>query len=279
MTKVTNLMNIPTLCEKIGLQPVVKSRVLTFADEYDFASVDHLLREFRCYEKMSEALEELQTQLGEDSDSIKILACMLQASADVYEIYRQKGISDEIYFDTMKCYTRFIDETCRMTGRLYFDRFWWTTRQAGGHLFRIGELEYEMKHLADRVVIGMHIPSDADLSPAAVDRSLQGAKAFFADYYPHLKNAEYRCHSWLMDSTLKGMLNESANIVRFQERFEIFDKGEVSTDFLEWLFHTRKSDAEAPDFSILPENTSLQRNIKKHLVSGGVIRDAYGKLK
>ena len=28
-----------------------------------------------------------------------------------------------------------------------------------------------------------------------------------------------------------------------------------------------------------PELTSLQRNMKKHLLSGGVIRNAYGRLK
>ncbi len=267
-------MNIPTLCERINLQPSVKARVLAFSDEFDFASVDHLLTGFRCYEKMPETLEELRTQLCDDPDSVKILACMLKASADLYELYRQKGIGDDIYFDTMKCYTRFIDETFRMTDRLYFDRYWWTTRQAGGHLFRIGELEYERKHLADRVVIGMHIPSDADLSPAAVDRSLQSAKEFFEAYYPELTNAEYRCHSWLLDGQLKGMLNENSNIVRFQARFDIFDEGEVGTDFLEWLYQTKSA-----DYASLPEYTSLQRNVKKHLLSGGVIRDAYGKLR
>ena len=92
--------------------------------------------------------------------SAKILACMLKASADVYDIYKEKGIGDGIYFALMKCYTRFIDETFRVTGKLYFDRWWWTTRQAGCHLFRIGELEYEMKHIDDSIVIGIHIPSD-----------------------------------------------------------------------------------------------------------------------
>ena len=125
---------------------------------------------------MNEAWLELQTIFGDDEGNIKILTCMLKASADAYAIYKTKGISDKIYFDTMKCYTRFINETYKMTGRLYFDRYWWTARQAGGHLFRIGELEYEMKHIDDKFVISIHIPSDAE-------------------YYPNLANAEYRCHS------------------------------------------------------------------------------------
>ena len=124
-------MEIHTLCDEIQLQPEIKSRVFDFVNAFEFAAVDRQLIALRDYEKMSEALAELQTILGEDTDNIKILACMLKASADLYDIYKEMGISDEIYFATMKCYTRFINETHQMTGRLYFDRYWWTTRQAG----------------------------------------------------------------------------------------------------------------------------------------------------
>lgn len=267
-------MDILTLCNKINLQTEIKSRVLEFADNFDFTKVDKQLKDFLIYEKMNEARLELQAILGEDEDNIKILTCMLKASADIYGIYKTKGISDIIYLDTMKCYTRFINETYKMTGRLYFDRYWWTTRQASCHLFRIGTLEYEIKHIDDKVVIGLHIPSDADFSTSAVDNSLMNAKEFFARYYPNLANAEYRCHSWLLDSQLKGMLNENSNIVSFQNRFEIFDDGEVATEFIEWLYNTKSN-----DYSALPENTSLQRNMKKHILSGGVICNAYGRLK
>ena len=267
-------MDIFMLCEKIKLQSIIKSRVIEFANGFDFSSVAKQLMLFSDYEKMSEALSELQAILGADEDNIKILACMLKASADVYEVYKGKGISDEIYFATMKCYTRFIDETYRMTGKLYFDRYWWTTRQAGCHLFRIGELEYEMKHIGDDIVIGIHIPSNVDFSPFAIDDSLASAKHFFAAYYRELSNAEYRCHSWLLDKQLRKMLKDSSNILSFQNRFEIFNEGEIGTDFIEWLYNTKST-----DYAMLPENTSLQRNMKKYILSGGVIRNAYGRLK
>lgn len=267
-------MNILTLCDNINLQPKIKSQVVSFSNSFDYIAVIKQLNNFKYYDKMSQALAELQTILGEDTDNIKILACMLKASAIVYDIYKEKGISDEIYFATMKCYTRFIDETYRMTGKLYFDRYWWTTRQAGCHLFRIGELEYEMKHIDGDIVIGIHIPSDVDFTPSAMDDSLASAKWFFSKYYPELSNAEYRCHSWLLDRQLKEMLNEGSNILSFQKRFELFDEGEVGADFIGWLYNT-----ESTDYALLPENTSLQRNMKKHILSGGVIRNAYGRLK
>ena len=266
-------MEIHTLCDEIQLQPEIKSRVFDFVNAFDFTAVDRQLIALRDYEKMSEALAELQTILGEDTDNIKILACMLKASADLYDIYKEMGISDEIYIATMKCYTRFIDETYHMTGKLYFDRYWWTTRQAGCHLFRIGELEYEMKHIDDSIVIGIHIPSDADFSPSKVDDSITNARRFFSKYYPELSDTEYRCHSWLLDHHLRGMLNNDSNILYFQNLFEIIDEGEVGSDFLEWLYHTKST-----DYAALPENTSLQKNVKKHLLSGGAIRNTYGRL-
>ena len=140
-------MTLFELCNEIAIQSEIKTRVFDFANRFDFNIVDKQLKNFLVYEKMKEARLELQAILGDDEENIKILSCMLKASADIYDIYKAKGISDKIYFDTMKCYTRFIDETFKITGKLYFDRYWWTTRQAGCHLFRIGELEYEIKHI------------------------------------------------------------------------------------------------------------------------------------
>ena len=114
---------------------------------------------------------------------------------------KSKGISDEVYVETMKCYTRFISETYRMTGRYYFDRQWWTARQAGGHLYRIGELEYELKRLADKQVVDIHIPSDADFSPKAVDESLEMAEGFLRMHYPEMSGCDFTCDSWLLSIT------------------------------------------------------------------------------
>lgn len=267
-------MNIATLCDKINLQPQIKQSVLSFVENQDFQKIDELQKDYFVYDNMKEALNKTRDLLGEDLDGIKILSCMLKASLNAYEVYKEKGISEEIFIATMKCFTRFIDETYRMTGELSFDRWWWTTRQVGCHLFRIGELEYEIKPVDDDVVISLHIPSDADFSPSVVDKSLEDAYKFFEKYYPALSDAKYICHSWLLDRQLQSMLNSDSNIASFQNRFEIVDEGEADTEFIEWLYNTKST-----DYSALPENSYLQINVKKHLLSGGVIRNAYGIMK
>ncbi|WP_277239464.1 acyltransferase domain-containing protein, partial [Merdimonas faecis] len=180
-------MEVLELCEKIGLQPEVKKRVEEISKEFDFGAAEEILKDFHDYDKMKEAWMRLEEKIGEDSEHMKILTCMLKASADAYEIYQKKEIEDSIYFATMKCYTRFLEEAYERTGRYVFDRYWWTGRQAGCHLFRIGELEYEIirtdgKSPEGDSGISIHIPSDADFSPACVDESLGAAKHFFAEY-------------------------------------------------------------------------------------------------
>ena len=146
-------MNISTLCDKIELQPYVKKCVLSFVENFDFQMIDKYQMNYYIYNKMKDARRHVQSIIGEDDDGIKILSCMLKASVDSYGVYQNKGIPDDIYFSTMRCFTRFINETYRMTGELCFDRYWWTTRQVGCHLFRIGELEYEIKPLDNDIII------------------------------------------------------------------------------------------------------------------------------
>lgn len=141
-------------------------------------------------------------------------------------------------------------------------------------MFRIGELEYEMKHINDKPVIDIHIPSDADFSKNACDESLNFAHRFFAKFFPEYENCEYRCHSWLLAPELRNMLSPETNIINFQDRFVIVDKGEPDTEFIEWLYNTKSKNYEN-----LPENTSLQRNMKRYLLSGGTICNAVGILK
>ena len=138
----------------------------------------------------------------------------------------------------------------------------------------IPSLEYEIKPIDKNTIIDIHIPSDANFPPFLVEKSLKDAQIFFEKYFPLLSNAEYHCHSWLLDGQLRSMLSNSSNIINFQNRFEILNEGEVDTEFIEWLFNTKSL-----DYTTLPENTSLQRNVKNHLLTGGVIRTPYGRIK
>jgi len=273
-------MTLTELCNKIDLQKEVKITVQNFANNFDFSTINYIFKDFMIYEKMESSLTQLQNILKEDKDNIKILTCMLYGATKSYNFYKEKKIADKIFFDTMKCFTRFINESFSKNKKYYFDRSFWTTRQIGCHLFRIGELEYEIippkqaDNLESETVIGLHIPSDCNFSPESVEQSIQQAKFFFQTHFSILGNPIYQCHSWLLDQQLKDMLKPNSNILSFQKRFEIFNKGNFNTEFIEWVFNTNTT-----DYSTLPEKTSLQKNIKNHILTGGKIYNSFGRLK
>jgi len=78
----------------------------------------------------------------EDNGMVQ-LAVMLAASCRTEERYRQRGIPEEVFLPTMDCFRRFLEETEGHTGQWSFDRGFWTWRQTGGLLFRLGTLEFE----------------------------------------------------------------------------------------------------------------------------------------
>lgn len=91
-------MDILTLCNKIELQTEIKDKVLAFTKDFDFNRIKNQLSDFCIYEKMDDAYRSIQSVLGKDEDNIKILACMLKASADVYDIYKAKYVGERLKY-------------------------------------------------------------------------------------------------------------------------------------------------------------------------------------
>ena len=205
-------------------------------------------------------------------DNYETLSIYLLACLKVYEKYTSLGIDKNIYFDTMRCFTRFIDECKQKTGNYYFDRQWWTYRQVSMKLFRIGELEYEM----DNNLISIHIPSDAVLTRENICKSIISAKKFFKEYYKDYKDSIYICDSWLLSLKLKDYLDENSNILTFQSFFDIVKYDEDNKSFMEWLFKTNDVNL---DINLLKEDTKLQKKIKQALKDNVKIGSAFGKLK
>jgi len=267
-------MTLQEICKGIELQSELEKAVLCFADGYDFGEADGLTAKYRDFSQLNEVTGALKALLGEDKDNVKILACSLKAACNLYEVYKEKGISDEIFFDTMKCFTRFSGECLEKTGRLAFDREWWTGRQIGLHLFRIGLLEFDMKY-GDDPYIGVHIPSDSVLEYGALKASFDSAREFFAKYFPEYKDCEIRCSTWLFAPEVRERLSETSRIRMFGDFFELTPTETKSNSFTIWLFGVE----DTGNYENLKEDTSLQRSMKKFLLEGGKLTVTNGVLK
>lgn len=236
-------------------------------------------------EKWQDARTRLKERYAPDEDGMKILACMMRAMQDSYALYIEEKIPEQIFADTMKCFTRFLKEHEVSFGCCGFDRDFWTGRQLSLLLFRIGELEFEIvseegekaemsqSEKRSPYLLHVHIPSDADLSPECCDESFRMADQFFAEHFPEMAGSKFACDSWLLSPALKELLPEESRILQFQNRFEVKSWNKEEDAYLEWVFKRKDLPLEK-----LPEETSLQRKMKAYVLQGGKIGEAYGEI-
>ena len=269
------MMTVEKLCKLIELQDSVFVRVKDVLMDLDVIKIQDVLADLANPNKAREAYETLKNALGEDTDNMKMLACQLLCAVKLYEYYQEKGITDVIYADTMKCFTRFIGECKVKTGKYAFDRGWWSYRQVSMVLFRIGTLEYELLEEKGTKSIALHIPSDSKMTKENVDASIEMAKEFIAKCYPEYIGCDWTCDSWLLAPKLREVLPDESNIISFQNRFEIKEVFPEAKDIFEWLYKT----AEDADIHSLKEDTSLQRKVKELLLRGEKVGIAFGVMK
>ena len=158
---------------------------------------------------------------GQDEDGTKIL-------------WEELNIARQ----SLKFCTRFLNEYYKTYSCYRFVWGWWFPRQLALLEFRIGALEYEY---CNGQYISLHIPSDADLTPQSVLKSISQFKDFCRQYYPGWEGIQIQCESWMLSPALK---------------YE-------SMAILDWVFPGYNKIPEE-----LPENTSLQTNMKKYLLGG-----------
>ena len=266
-------MDFRSLCGNIDLPEEMRKEAICYYQSGGFDTVRPFVEGLRNMETESNARDKLNRLLDPDPKKAKMLAFMLSCASDLYLWYQEKGISETIFLATMRCFTRFIEECREITGQYAFDREWWTARQISGNLFRIGELEYEMTHVGQKPVISIHIPSDSVLTPQNCSASLESAKAFFAKFFPLYEGKDFVCHSWLLAPELKSLLPPDSNIILFQHRFLLQDVDYSEIECMDWVFKTRNV-----PIAELPENTTLQKNMKRHLLNGGKIGCGRGRL-
>ena len=268
------MKSIFEIIQIINLQEEVASLVISTYNSFNIRKYDEYLQQLLNIQTAPEARISLMTALEPDSNNIKMLTCMLYALSYTYDKYQELGISDDIFASTMKCFTRFIQERWNGYHEWIFDRDWWSYRQIAMTIFRLGELEYEMKNKDNEQYISIHIPSDANLSIEKVGESLTYAKQFFNQYFSDYSNVEYRCHSWLLSPALKNLLPPHSNILKFQSLFTLIKEDYSSSGYIEWVYKRKYQ-----DYQELPENTTLQRNLKQYLISGNVVSIGLGILK
>lgn len=270
----TQIMTLKELCELLELNSEVIQKIIEIDASYDHNKISDIWKKLYFRDSWDEGIATLKTEFEEDVDGMKILTCLLNCALYTYEIYEKRNIPKHIFIDTMKFIPRFLETYKQAYG--YYSFIWahWFPRQLSLQEFRIGELEYEFICEGDECRISLHIPSDAQLKKEYLHTSYSEFKDFVNVFFPKFKDAKVYCNSWLLAPALQNFLSEDSNILYFQNCFDPLKVDEDSLGFMQWLFLKK----ELPIHE-LPEETSLQRAVKSHLIAGKKVGVAHGILK
>ena len=197
------------------------------------------------------------------------------------EYYIEKGVDLSIYDNTVQD-IRYQMNDCKATrnilGVIYIH---WCIGFMKMERFAIGRFQYEIikfgtnyskdgKEInAEHKVLNLHIPGSGEpLNEELALKSFEMAKEFYKGLID--EPMAVKCSSWLLYPEHEQMLSHESNIYRFMQLFDIIDYGiKKNNGDLYRIFGTEEKRVE-----YLPENTSLQRAYKKHLLNGG--KTGYG---
>ena len=259
------------LCRKINMPEEVTQELVSLDRTMEeLPCLDLLMRE----ETRETGLLQLKDALGEDPRGLKRLCCMLRCAKKTEAMYAQLAIPERIYVDTMAAFSRFVREYKQQYGFYGFNRGSWTPRQVSCRLFRIGQLEYELTVLHGAPAVSLHIPTDVDFRPNVLHGSLRDGLEELYRLFPAYRNKTVFCHSWLLSPLLKDLLPATSNILRFQQLFDIVPDTVPCNDVLLWVFQNPNLPKED-----LPENTDLQRKLKRFFLDGGTFCEGRGTLR
>ena len=117
-------------------------------------------------------------------------------------------------------------------------------------------------------VISLHIPVTGKLDDGEIEKSLERATIFFREYFPDYKYKAFVGYSWILDSQVTTLVHPESNIAKFNRRFMKVTEKCPGESVFNFVFLKPNM-----NFSIeeLPENTSLERAIKKHYQDGKAI--------
>ena len=219
------------------------------------------------------------------TSGLLIFMCL---SKHLKELYDEKGISEEIYHNSMLD-LRYKLEECKLVKNIIGSFVaWWFPGFFDMTRFALGRLQFEMstydgepyekngkKLVKGDKVIGVHIPrSETPVTKEATDDAYAQAAKFFIDQIPN-KQVVFVCHSWLLFSDTLEVFPKHSNTYRFIHEFDVtwnsYDKEGVYNDA--WRLFDMDYTGNIEDY---PENTSMRRAYKDFLRSGKKTGEGFG---
>lgn len=200
---------------------------------------------------------------------------VLLAAKPLHYLYAQKGIPDDVYYDTLTDLTCKLWECKKVHNVWGTFVVWWYPHIYACKIVKLGRLEYEpIKFPYDDYkgilkngdqVYSCHIPSSGPVTRESVIESFKLAYEFYED---ELRNGllPVYCSSWMLYPQHKALYGERSNLRSFYELFDIIDAVENTDNHNFWRIFNIEYSPETLDSA--PEDTSLQRSFKSYIKQG-----------
>ncbi|MBE6576980.1 MAG: hypothetical protein E7653_02435 [Ruminococcaceae bacterium] len=277
---------IKTICERLSFP---KEAIDVFETGYNkICTVDGssqlALAKDLFFEGDTVQYRQILKKLSEDSgvhrytvDMIFLLTCTDRAK----QIFDQKGISEEIFRDTMLDLTEKLYECKKLHGVWGTFVVWWYPEFFRAERFTLGRLQFEKREFPfddykgivkkGDTVYNFHVPSKGPLTYDAIIDAFKRAYAFYgvSGIMPIYFS------SWLIYPPHAPLYAEGSNLKKFYELFDILGSkvSEGSREMWRVFFVLPTEDM---DMSTLPEDTSLQRSFKRFLTDGNHMGSGQG---
>ncbi|MBQ8740624.1 MAG: DUF5596 domain-containing protein [Clostridia bacterium] len=233
----------------------------------------------------SKMLEDIKS-LAESANICEYTAYMLLficLAPKLHTRYKQKGISDAVFYDTMADLKYKLEECRLVHGKVGTFVASWYKGFFEMKIFALGRLQFEIKHTwfectvdgvhipKDKKVLSVHIPrTNTRLEHSLVIDSYKQAAEFFKEEFGDII---FICNSWLLYPWNRTVLKDGSNLAQFYDDFTIVSSGEYQNYSEVWrLFDCLYDDN--PDN--LPNDSSLRRAYIERIKSGQPIGHGTG---
>lgn len=254
-------------------------KILNFPTEFD-AQFSELLNG-------SQYLENLSVETFDESkySPEETLVYYLYFCENLEKKYQTAGIERAVLLDTLSDLVIWCKVHNSLTGKIGVAESSWVKRHLSFRLFKLGRLQFcmdefskdydEIKVKKGESVLEIHIPETGKLDVNECEKSINRAKEFFSKYFPDFKYEYFSCHSWLLDETLKELLSENSNIIKFGNMFTKLDKDE-SYAILKYTF---KWNTRRENLHNFISTSSFCEKIKTRIDNGGKFYQGFGIIK
>lgn len=256
-------MTMREFCEKIGMDEASIQQVEQFSIE-DTVYTSYK-REFQ------EDKKRFFARLKEEENwHVFALVLYIRMAVEVYETFQEKGIADQVYFDTFSDFRIWNEECKKKYGICGLTECEWLSLPLELKIFRLGRLQFEPICLEKAIetekytlpegtkVLNVHIPEDGRLDIETCMDAFERAENFFQETFE-----AFVCESWLVSPKLKELLGEDSNIIKFMGLFENYGIVYPFRQAEQRVFGGIREQKEE-----YPEHTSLQRALKKYVLNG-----------